>query len=240
MREFETTIKLDNAQAHLESILSNIVVANESLTEVFETRKSAQHETVIAEKELKNTLALLKGTQGSLIQKRQELIDTVKELESTENTKKTKILLLEKEYSEKFSAYGEQVERNTKFLKDIFAEIAQSKLSLSKLLKEVATTEQTLETLSMQRRSLKNDVEEISRTTTEKRLSNTKELSQLQEELLILKNIVAAEKNKVGNAEINIQQKVKELDRREKDILIVTKRLKNLFNEINPGVSLKI
>lgn len=245
--KFEEQIKLDNFKAQYEIIRGNIGIANSELERVLEAKSEAsrgiqetEERLAIARKELSDVLTEMKDKTSEADNKLALLYDREISVNELEKDTRKRIGSELKELETKKNGIEKSIialEKINTDLKDTYS-LMQSKMSsleisLSELEQEVALLNSTKVELSKDIASLEDRKERATNA-----MNSTVE--KLEKEIAILVNRAEEERSKVVDANEHFSKKEKELARRESDILVITKRLRDLYQEVRPGMALKI
>lgn len=243
MLSHEESVRLDNFKAQYQSILGNISTANSDLERLLADKASKEAEV------------------ASLCARITALTDEVRVLEKkyadTINTseKRLKALTDKQEASETDrAAVVEETAALKKQSGELTSAISTLRRELEELSEERAVHEKTVTVLTGQVASLSAEVADLSTQVSALRRehsalseafgkdseSHEAEKEQWRQEIEALKRKVEEERAKVVDYEEHVAKDKELLSRRERDIQVVTRRLKELFNEIKPGTALKI
>lgn len=247
MKPFEAELKINNYKAHLAVLLDNVNSANKELEGVLrEKDKSVKdmaglssilaqlhNEHYLLSESIKATNEGIKKREESL-QKQERALEvnkskTESELsQKTESTKK-EVLVLEqtiKNYTEilnekrKANEELEKVGKSLKESNELFGDINKEfGVELKSLGKQLSDKERELDT---------------------KEREGKKTLEKLNGDILSAQEEYRTESAKIAKADEYIKKKEGEFARRERDIQTITKRLKSLYQEVRPGIALKI
>lgn len=240
-------VTLDNFTAHYEVILGNTRIANAELEKALEAEKNAKDSitelTAKAEElatEVNGLLirrdAVVKETDNklALLQRREESA-TAKEAETSAHVDK-ELARLGNERRTLDADIASKTEQHTE---------AEARLVVLK--ESVRITSAQVESLSEKVTTLSKEVADLERTkasleleVTEAEQAHETKKKEMADELAEIRRITDEEKAKMILSQDYYDKKDAEYAGRERDILIVTKRLKELFNEVKPGTVLKI
>lgn len=245
--KFEEETKLSNFKAHYEVILGNISIANSELERSLVKIEDSQKQVKGLEMKslsLAKEIVRLEDKRFMIVA---ESDSRLKEIEGKRvSLDKRKI---EVDEQEKASLKNRDTQR---ILTD--KEIAKGKESLVALCKEKNVLETSTAIISKQFKDLSTSVAELTKELKELRAARllleteTKEkedefnkISKVRvQELASLSKQIEESRAKVLNSDKHFEQKEKEIARRENDVLTITNRLRKLFQEVKPGIALKI
>lgn len=240
MSEFEQNIKLDNFKAHYQSILGNIKIANSELEQTREDEKKAK-ESLVVLTERENTL---RKEVGDLVEQKERVVqeadgklallaakektleqlelDTLSFVESENSRLESERVSLDKQIQERADELSELTEQK---------EVLEK--SVSVLGEYVTSLTSQVETLSTNLASLRRDFSMLEQEFKEMEEAHARRVRDMDAEIASLIQYRKEEADKIVEADVYIKDK-------EKDIAIITRRLQALFNEVTPGVALKI
>lgn len=240
-------IRLDNFKAQYNSILSNIKVANDELQDILieGDRAKLGIRKVFKDLEILNSKFLDVQKQKTEIElnlnrrelklREKEVLMVKKEKSSIDNIKD----MLSEAKKEK-----KEIDQDISGTKDILNNLGIQKIELEKEVSNLSIDFKSLEKivkgLSEEKIKIQNHKAKIEKESIEINEQLRKSCVASKSELKELKGLIAKEQVKVGLADKALTLREKEIDRREKDIRILTKRLRDLYQQIRPGISLKI
>jgi chromosome segregation ATPase len=239
----EQEVRLNNFEAQYSTILGNIATANRELEIILEEKNTAQAaidkyraglDADISDKrrELSALLAYKAVAEKEVIsqhaqtasahRKEQEHLDSIKALTRKEN-------LLNQEISKR--------EKKTDKLIDEYNSI---NTAIEKFGRKLADLRHDISKLSTLRNELKNETVML-----EGELQNMKaglmlELKKLAVDIQTLLEKRRVEESKIVEADKYLIKEKEIISRRERDVITVTKRLEKLFQEVRPGMKLKL
>jgi len=241
--KFEEKIQLENYAAQLHSILGNIVIANSELEKVLEQRERAMEEIESAENrflELGDETRGLSSQRAKINDAIRKAADKIKDLQK-----------LEKETIDFLAASKSKREGERANLEE---RIGNAKRTLITLQEEKAVNEQSVSVLGKQVSGLSKDIVDLSKELKNHRakkdtisslmdaqhILHSKDMKDRAKELARIQVEIEKSRGKVLDADAHFADREKSISRREKDVLVVTKRLRELFQEVKPGIALKI
>lgn len=241
--KFEEKNQLSDFAAHLHSILGNITIANSELEKVLEQKDRAMEEIESAENrflELGNETRGLSSQRTKINDAIRAVADRIRDMQN-----------LEKETIDFLAASKSKREQERASLEE---RVGNAKRTLITLQEQKTVNEQSVSVLSKQVSGLSKDITDLSKETKKLRIdkdiltgeidsssivhkketeSRAKELTQIQVE-------IQKSRGKILDADAHFADREKSISRRERDVLIITRRLRELFQEVKPGIALKI
>jgi len=244
MSEFEKTIKLDNLDAQLQSIKGNIRKANTELEGILIESKKALAEVDERERAFRESVLLINAEKEMIA----EEADVKLALLANKESELKKVMDDSKTYFKNEFARLDKERNNLIQLIDIYrSEISELFTEKSSLRDVVSEMRSELSVLSLELKKASEDYALAQKQSAESAasLAETRDEHRLhkaflESEIESLKVRRAEEEAAVVDAREYISKKEKEFARRESDILTVTRRLRQLFNEVRPGTVLKI
>lgn len=237
MSKFEEKIKLDNFTSQLQSIKSNIRLANEELEAVLERRKEALADIDERERAFRESTMLLISEKEKVIEESDAKLALLDIREREVNAREQESLEL---ITTKGAELEEQELRLSQLLSGSRDEVKELKEQEELLKESVRVLTAQMEMLSAQVAELSVEEQEARQetnivTAALKELRDTFKIesAKIEEEIATLTARREEEDKKIVEASVYIQNK-------ERDIAIITARLHSLFNEVKPGVALKI
>lgn len=245
--KFDEAIKLQNFGEHYSIILGNVSIANTELGRVLEEKTKQEISISNANKEfarLGNEIERLSSIRDQVVKETDARIKNADDKERylvklTDDTNK---------YVSNYKIELEQVKSrltsDIEELKDIFAGMDSQKDVMDKsivvLSKQVSALSNSAKELSSEVQSLNKEKGMIIQDIDKYFIEHKKSTDRKSRELDSIEKRIAESESKVLDADNHFKQKEKDIARRENDVLIITKRLHALFQEVKPGIALKI
>lgn len=237
MSKFEEKIKLDNFTSQLQSIKGNIRLANEELEAVLVRRKEALADIDERERAFRESTMLLISEKEKVIEDADAKLALLDIREKAIDSRESESLNL-------IATKGAEVEahelRLSQLLSDSQDEVRELFERSEQLKASIHSMEGQMVMLSARIAILTTEAEDANQehsliTAALKQLRDTykTDSAKIEGEIATLTARREEEEKKIAEASVYIRQK-------ETDIAIMTARLHSLFNEVRPGVALKI
>lgn len=239
----EDNVRLDNLKAQYNSILGNIAIANKKLEKLLEqiTKKEAflkaTDDAIADRSKIVSDAIRREGTIRRRIAELGEKTENITKFNQELQNKNDEVISSykqqEKELSYKVKEINEKIEsilKKKSLVEDEFNTLMRDKDDLDQ---KIIVSKETLELI--QNETIKEKKESV-----EKKESAKKELKKLDKELCSKKELVEEEKKKLQLPKENLEERIRQVEEKEKDIRIITRRLKELWQEVKPGIELKI
>ena len=245
--KFEEETKLSNFSAHYEVILGNISIANSELERALvkiedsqkqvkglELKSSSLAKEIVRLEDKRFMIVADSDSKIKEVEGKKKELDTrgkevtEREKESLKSLSRDRTLALQDAVraEDNLRALGKEsrvletsISITTKQVKDLSTSVAE----LTKELKELRANRLLLETETKEKEDEFNKLSKVR-----------------AQELASLSKQIEESRAKVLNTDKHFEQKEKEIARRENDVLTITRRLRELFQEVKPGIALKI
>ena len=247
MKPFEAELKINNYKAHLAVLLDNVNSANKGLEKVLKEKDKTIKELAEQTKELSS----LHEENYRLSQSMQMTNENCKKREESLSNKERALEVLvaktELELSKKSEAVKKELlilEQTIKNYTEILSEKSKTNEALEIVGRETKKVNETLIIVNrdfhVELKNLTKQLSEKDRELETKEMSGKKTLEKLNKDILSAQEEHRKESAKIAKADEYIKKKDEEFARRERDIQTITKRLKSLYQEVMPGIALKI
>jgi chromosome segregation ATPase len=235
--------KLDNSKAHLQKILGDIAVANEQLESIFVTRK-AEEETLVTlraeavniREESAKTLAEVRNKVADLAERESALVVERATFDSEKAEALVSLKVERDELIALIAAKKTEAKELDEELWDTADLINHNREYIGQLEVEVSD----LETLKSERNEVKAEIDELNAQAIEDKVSIEKQITESQTELARLLSQLVIEKAKLDSPAKALREWEITLNRRERDIDVMTKRLKRFHEKMFPGKNIQL
>lgn len=240
---FEEQIKLDNFKSQYHSILTNITTANSELEKVLVEKENKIGEvtsldaTIVA---LKEQIVDLKGKKNENTALWKEAVSELKGKHADKSSQVSSLASSIKELTTQHNSLKSVISDTKAVLVELESDKVKQLRAVELLDEQIDSLASQVSTLRLTVKSLEDEATaltlQISNDTEEHRRTKVKRFSEIED----IKKIAAEESAKLLVSKDYYAKKDAEYKRRESDILVVTRRLKRLYAEINPNIALKI
>lgn len=232
MSGFEQKVKLDNLSAQYQSILGNIRIANDDLERLLADKEAKEAEIVLLVSTIETLTAELRALEKSIADKKRISEEKLADAE----TKRDLAATQQSEAEKKKTLLDEEIKELTQVAKQKTTDIAaltEEKEILEKscelLTTQVAALSAQVEPLSTQINALRTELAELEAGMARVREAHDIEKTELVKEIEDLKAKKSEEDSKIVTYEEHVAKDKETMARRERDVLVRQKRLKDLF-----------
>ena len=241
--KFDEALKLQNFKEHYSIILGNVDRANIELESVLEKRNDAENQILA----LQDTVLKLEDELNKLTLTREQVVrDTDARIKKASEIESTSLKF--KEETDSYISGLDKIKNNLQkeilsLQEELDDTVAQKEIvskSISILSTQVASLSDAAKTLTTQIRGSNVEKDSILKEKERYSIEHKKNVEKKTKELESIEKKIAESETRVLAADRHFAQKELDIARRENDVLIITKRLRALFQEVKPGIALKI
>jgi chromosome segregation ATPase len=233
---------INNFTAQYTSILGNIQVANDKLTAIFADVKKAEAsvyrlttQIVDKTKELDSLFETEVKIKLEIEHKERELLSERANLEADKKEFKADKEAELKRVKELRDNLQVEILKANHEIEDLNEKHSEATREMTRLQAHVSMLEDQVAILEDKKSTLDEEVVDLEKSIETTRLAHSQERNQLLQELDNLKVLVNEEVEKIKNPTKNLEARENELDRREKNFLILVNRFRREFVKLHPG-----